>query len=231
MTFGLANTKAEKHPMSIISTKAGPSNPPTTRSIHDAKAPTRQATSFLKPLTAAEVLSSGQVTRAEHVAATTAGESTPFKDLATKLCGAGDKHRALLAERGIKNPAYLGINWGSFVYSNPKNSELVVRNLRIKPGLSDLRSAAKDAQQPNRDGILNMQNFGNLCQVKKDGRIILDGETVTKDHPKHAQVLKALDTLLYKISTDTLDRSSLLAANPKRMPWVAGAQGNDKYVD
>lgn len=213
--------------MSIISTKAALSNPSASRMGKDANAPTR-VQPFSRQPTAAEVLSSGLATGAAHEAAANAAEQTPFKAFAAKVCDAGEKLRLQLEKNGVKNPAYLGSNWGSTVLSNPANGEVVVRNLRVRTGIFDHQKVGNDSPA-QKDKLLNIQNFGNLCQVKKDGRIIFDGETLTKAHPDHARVLKALDDILNKVSGNTLNRFGFLHSS-RDAPWLTDALDHSKYV-
>ena len=228
MTFGLTNTTASEHSMSIISTKAAQSNPSVSRMGKDANAPTR-AQPFSRQPTAAEVLSSGMATGTAHEAAAATAGQTPFKAFAAEVCGAGEKLRLQLEKNGIRNPAYLGSDRGSFVFSNAETGEMVVRHTRLKTGLFDLQKAGNDSPS-QKDKLLNIQNVGNLCQVKKDGRIILNGETITKAHPDHARVMRALDDIVKKISSNTLDRfGGLHSASDS--PWLADAPDHSKYVD
>lgn len=213
--------------MSIVPTKAALSNPSVSRMGKDANAPTR-AQPFSRQPTAAEVLSSGLATGTAHAAAANAAGQTPFKELAGTLCDAGDKLRLQLEKSGVKNPPYLGSYWGSAIFSNPAKSEVVVRNLRVRTGLLDSQKVGNDSQVP-KDKLLNIQNFGNLCQVKKDGRIIFDGETLTKAHPDHARVLKALDDILNKVSSGNLNRFGFLHSE-RDLPWLTDAPDHSKYV-
>ena len=214
--------------MSIIPTKAALSNPSVSRTGKDANAPTR-VQPFSRQPTAAEVLSSGLATSTAHAAATNAAGQTPFKAFAAKVCDAGDKLRLQLEKSGVRNPNYLGSNWGGAVLSNPANSEVVVRNLRVKTGLFDHQKVGSDSPV-QKDKLLNIQNFGNLCQVKKDGRIVFDGETLTKAHPDHARVLEALDDILNKVSSNTLNRFGFLHSS-RDLPWLTDAPDHSKYVD
>lgn len=214
--------------MSIISTKAAQSNPSVSRTGKDANAPTR-AQPFSRQPTAAEVLSSGLATGTAHEAAAATAGQTPFKAFAAELCGAGEKLRLQLEKNGIKNPAYLGTDRGSFVFSRADNGEMVVRHIRLKTGLLDLQKAGNDSPA-QKDKLFNVQNVGNLCQVKKDGRIILNGETLTKAHPDHARVLGALDDILKEVSSNTLNRFGFLHT-ASDSPWIAGAPDHSKYVD
>lgn len=132
--------------MSIISTTAALSNPSVSRMGKDANAPIR-AQPFSRQPAAAEVLSSGLATGTAHKAAATAAGQTPFKAFAAKVCGAGEKVRLQLEKNGVRNPAYLGSDRGSFVFSNAANGEMVVRHIRLKTGLFDLQKAGNDPRR------------------------------------------------------------------------------------
>ena len=169
-------------------------------------APVRtQAAPFSRASTAAAT-ASAKVTSA-------AVDPTPFKAFATKFCEAGAKHRERLEARGVKNPSYLGSDGGQWAYSNPDGDEMIVRHVQVKPGLLHV-----------------FENFDNNCIVKKDGRIIFNGETLTKDHPQQAEVMKALEGVLTKISEDNLPRHSLIGGNTRHPMWDPKSPNHSDYV-
>ena len=153
-------------------------------------------------------------TAATSKVAAAAFDPTPFKAFATKLCDAGAKHRERLEARGVKNSSYLGSDKGQWVYSNPDGDETIVRHLQVKPGFRNV-----------------LHNFDNACIVKKDGRIIFDGEVLTKDHPQQAAVMKALEGILAKVSEDKLPRHSLIGGNTRHPMWDPKSPDHHKYVD
>lgn len=193
--------------MSIPRANATPINRPNPSidAAKDATAKT-QAGPFSR-------LSTGAATATAKVATATA-EPTPFKAFATKLCDAGAEHRQRLDARGVRHSSYLGSDKGTFVYSNPSNGEMVLRHVQVKPGILNL-----------------LHNFDNACIVKKDGRILFDGEVLTKEHPQHADVMKALEGVLAKISDDTLPRHSLIGGNMRHPMWDPKSSDHDKYVN
>ena len=156
---------------------------------------------------------STSATAATAKVATAAFDPTPFKAFATKLCDAGAKHREKLEARGVKNSSYLGSDRGMWVYANPENKEMLVKHLQVKPGLRNI-----------------LDNFDNTCIVKKDGRIIFNGESLTKDHPQQAEVMKALESVLTKVSEDSLPRNSLIGGNTRHPMWDPKSSDHDDYV-
>ncbi|MGJ7581955.1 hypothetical protein ACSFA3_17365 [Variovorax sp. RHLX14] len=214
--------------MSIINAKALASIPSRDVRLNDAS-PQKQAEPFSRKATVADVIKAETAMNTNRAEVTTAAKKPPFSALATELCGAGDKLRLQLDKNGVKNPSYLGSYWGSTVHSNPANSEVVVRHLRVKTGLLDRSTGGKDALV-QKDKSLNLQNFDNMCQVKKDGRIIFNGETLTTAHPDHVRVLEALDAVLNKVSNDKLNRFGFVHS-ARDLPWLPGSQGHSKYVD
>ena len=165
-----------------------------------------QAAPFSRASTAAATAST-KVTSA-------AVDPTPFKAFATKLCDAGAKHRERLEARGVKNSCYLGSDKGQWVYSNPDGDETIVRHLQVKLGFRNV-----------------LHNFDNACIVRKDGRIIFDGEVLTKDHPQQAAVMKALEGILATVSEDKLPRHSLIGGNTRHPMWDPKSPDHHKYVD
>lgn len=128
-------------------------------------------------------------------------EPTPFKPLASTLCAASAGHHARLVEQGVGNPTYIGSDKGGWTYFNEKTGEIGIHNLNLG------------------HGFLGLGDFGTTCLVKKDGRIIFNGETLTRNHPETPRILAALETLLQKISDDKLPRRSFIGGNTLLPPW------------
>ncbi|MDB5879784.1 MAG: hypothetical protein JWQ41_3198 [Variovorax sp.] len=137
---------------------------------------------------------------------------TPFKGLARAICNAGAEHHQRLVNRGVSNPTYLGSDRGAWSYYNVDNGEFAVRNFNVRPS------------------ILGLANYNKTLLAKSDGRIILDGEILTKDHPDAPRVLAKLEGLLQKISEDNLPRRSFIGGNTLLPPWEPGSASHHLYV-
>ncbi|MGJ7581954.1 hypothetical protein ACSFA3_17360 [Variovorax sp. RHLX14] len=193
--------------MSIPSIRpAAKSSQPVVREITDGKA-NAQVAPFAreKPISGTE--GPARTGRARSV------EPTPFKPLARALCAAGADHHARLVERGVGNPTYLGSDKGGWTYFNKANGELGICNLHLG------------------HGILGLGDYGTTCIVKKDGRIIFNGETLTMNHPEAQNILAALDALLQKIASDDLPRGSIIGGNTLPPPWHPASIHFPEYVD
>ena len=143
----------------------------------------------------------GSAAQVAHAGRAPALAPTPFKPLARALCAAGADHHARLVERGVGNPTYLGSDKGGWTYLNEKTGEIGIRNLDLG------------------HGFLGLGDFGTTCLVKKDGRIIFNGETLTRNHPETPRILGALETLLQKVSEDKMPRGIFIGGNTLQPPW------------
>ena len=181
--------------MSIPSTRpVAASNPPIVRESMDGKASAPLA-SFARTKPAHDIDGPARIGRAQPP------EPTPFKPLARALCAAGAGHHARLVEQGVGNPTYLGSDKGGWTYFNEKTGEIGIRNLNLG------------------HGFLGLGDFGTTCLVKKDGRVIFNGETLAGNHPEAPGILSALETLLQKVSEDKLPRGSFIGGNTLQPPW------------
>ena len=181
--------------MSIPSTRpVAASSSPVVRESGDGKANAPLA-SFARKKPVHDIDGPARIGRAQPA------EPTPFKPLARALCAAGANHHAKLVERGTGNPTYLGSDKGGWTYFNEKTGEIGIRNLNLG------------------HGFLGLSDFGTTCLVKKDGRVIFNGETLTGNHPEAPGILAALETLLQKVSEDKLPRGSFIGGNTLQPPW------------
>lgn len=138
---------------------------------------------------------------------------TPFKALARAICNAGAKHHQRLVERGVGNPEYLGSDRGAWTYYDPDTKQVGITNFRLK------------------DSFLGLDNYNNTLLAKEDGRLILNGETLTEDHPDTPRVLTELQGMLQKISEDNLPRRSFIGGNTLLPPWHPTSRCHGFYVD
>ena len=172
----------------------------------DAK-PAQQRASFSRnPIGAEGVKPALRAARAH------AAEPTPFKAQARALCAAASAQFGRLVERGASNPTYLGSDRGGWTYFNEENGEVGIRNLNLG------------------HGFLGLGDAGTTCLAKSNGRIILNGETLTPDHPELPGILRALDDVRQKCSEDSLLRRSVIGGNTMRPPWDPISDSHDHYV-
>lgn len=181
--------------MSIPSTRpVAASNSSVVRESNDGKTSAPLA-SFARKKPVNDIDGPARISRAQPT------QPTPFKPLARALCAAGAGHHARLVEQGVGNPTYLGSEKGGWTYFNELTGELGIHNLNLGHGL------------------MGLGDFGTTCLVKKDGRIIFNGETLTRNHPEAPRILEALETLLQKISEDKLQRRSFIGGNTLPPLW------------
>ncbi len=172
----------------------------------DAEPVSRQGSFSRKPVAAEPAKPALRAARAHAV------EPTPFKPLAGALCAAASARFGRLAERGVSNPTYLGSDRGGWTYFNEENGEVGIRNLNLG------------------HGFLGLGDMGTTCLVKDDGRIILNGETLTPDHPELPGILRALEDVRQKCSDDSLLRRSFIGGNTLQPPWNPISDSHHHYV-
>lgn len=123
------------------------------------------------------------------------------KAVAAALMSRANACRAGLQQQGVKNPDFLGSDGHASVFSNPERAEVCI------------------------------QTGMDVCTVKSDGRVFLNGDLLERHQPGFLHMQRTLADLGAKVAGGGLDRTVAAGRSaPAKPPWKPESEAHGNYV-
>ena len=124
------------------------------------------------------------------------------KAVAAALISRCNAYRAELQARGVKDSDFLGHDGHASVFSDPERAEVCI------------------------------QTGADVCTVKSDGRVFLNGDPLERHQPGFLQMQRTLADLGAKVAAGGLDRKAGAADGcvPGPSPWDRTSPAHVNYV-